>query len=63
MDVLDIPQKIIRELEQQQEQLEANLVHGLMKDWDSYKRVVGQREGIVAIKEYIQELVKQALSD
>ena len=59
MDVVDFAKHVYKLIREREEQLAQNLVTGGPKDWEQYKMIVGEIQGLSFAKDEIRTLLEK----
>lgn len=61
MDVVDFAKHVYKVIREREEQLAQNLVTGGPKDWEQYKMVVGEIQGLSFARDEIRTLLEKSV--
>lgn len=59
MDVVDFAKHVYKSIREREEQLAQNLVTGGPKDWEQYKMLVGEIQGLSFARDEIRTLLEK----
>lgn len=59
MDVVDFAKHVYKAIHEREEQLAQNLVTGGPKDWEQYKMIVGEIQGLSFARDEIRTLLEK----
>lgn len=59
MDVVDFARHLYKKLQERQDELAQALVSGVPKDWEHYRRIVGEIQGLSYASEEVRTLLER----
>jgi hypothetical protein len=59
MDVVDFAKHVYKQIREREDQLAQNLVTGGPKDWEQYKMIVGEIQGLSFARDEIRALLEK----
>lgn len=60
MDVVDFAKHVYKKLQEREQELSSALVAGTPKDWESYKTIVGEIQGLSFAQDEIRTLLENS---
>lgn len=60
MEVVDFAKHLYKKLQEREDDLASALVSGFPKDWDSYKAIVGEIQGLSFAREEVKSLLERS---